>query len=46
MGKGDARTKRGKIFKGTFGKSRPTSKTIRKQQKQGAAAPRPQAEQS
>ncbi|MEO6809407.1 MAG: 30S ribosomal protein THX [Isosphaeraceae bacterium] len=23
MGKGDSRTKRGKIFKGSFGKSRP-----------------------
>jgi 30S ribosomal protein S31 len=23
MGKGDERTKRGKLFKGTFGKSRP-----------------------
>ena len=23
MGKGDKKTKRGKIFKGTFGKSRP-----------------------
>ena len=26
MGKGDKRTKRGKIFKGTFGKKRPKSK--------------------
>jgi 30S ribosomal protein S31 len=24
MGKGDKKTKRGKIFKGSFGKSRPT----------------------
>ena len=27
MGKGDARTRRGKIFKGTFGKKRP--KTVK-----------------
>jgi 30S ribosomal protein S31 len=26
MGKGDKRTKKGKIFKGTFGKSRPKTK--------------------
>lgn len=26
MGKGDIRTKRGKIFRGTFGKSRPKKK--------------------
>lgn len=26
MGKGDRRTKRGKIFRGTFGKSRPRKK--------------------
>lgn len=26
MGKGDMRTRRGKIFKGTFGKSRPKKK--------------------
>jgi 30S ribosomal protein S31 len=27
MGKGDRRTKRGKIWRGTFGKSRPKKKT-------------------
>ncbi len=26
MGKGDKKTKKGKIFKGSFGKSRPRSK--------------------
>lgn len=26
MGKGDKKTKKGKIFKGSFGKSRPKSK--------------------
>jgi 30S ribosomal protein S31 len=26
MGRGDKKTKKGKIFKGSFGKSRPTSK--------------------
>jgi 30S ribosomal protein S31 len=26
MGKGDKKTKRGKIFKGSFGKSRPANK--------------------
>jgi len=32
MGKGDKKTKRGKIFKGSFGKSRPTKakKTAKK----------------
>jgi 30S ribosomal protein S31 len=35
MGKGDKRTKRGKIFKGSFGKRRPKTK-IKK-----AAAPAP-----
>jgi 30S ribosomal protein S31 len=33
MGKGDKKTKRGKIFKGTFGKSRPKKKNQPKQQK-------------
>ena len=27
MGKGDKKTKKGKIFKGSFGKSRPAKKT-------------------
>jgi len=30
MGKGDKRTKRGKIFKGSFGKSRPKKKKEKK----------------
>ncbi len=31
MGKGDRRTRRGKIFKGTYGKSRPRKKKKKKQ---------------
>ncbi len=31
MGKGDGRTKRGKIIKGSFGKSRPKTRNRRKQ---------------
>ncbi|MBX5438279.1 MAG: 30S ribosomal protein THX [Thermoflavifilum sp.] len=31
MGKGDIRTRRGKIWKGTFGKSRPARKQNKKQ---------------
>jgi 30S ribosomal protein S31 len=30
MGKGDRRTRRGKIFKGTYGKSRPRKKRNKK----------------
>ncbi|HEV3164556.1 MAG TPA: 30S ribosomal protein THX [Isosphaeraceae bacterium] len=30
MGKGDPRTKRGKIFKGSFGKRRPKTENIKK----------------
>ncbi|MFN5334002.1 MAG: 30S ribosomal protein THX [Bacteroidota bacterium] len=30
MGRGDKKTKRGKIFKGSFGKSRPTKSTKKK----------------
>lgn len=37
MGKGDSRTRRGKIFKGTYGKKRP-KKSAKKSQ-----APRPAA---
>lgn len=37
MGKGDPRTKRGKIFKGSFGKKRPNSRQMRK----GKSAPAP-----
>ena len=30
MGKGDLRTRRGKIFPGTYGKTRPKKKTLKK----------------
>jgi ribosomal small subunit protein bTHX len=40
VGKGDPRTKKGKIFKGSFGKSRPRGK--KKKNSQAA----PEAEQS
>ena len=30
MGRGDKKTKKGKIFKGSFGKSRPAKKTTKK----------------
>ena len=38
MGKGDKRTKRGKIFRGSFGKKRPKSETLRKAQAAKKAA--------
>jgi ribosomal small subunit protein bTHX len=38
MGKGDRRSKRGKIFAKSFGKSRPKPKALRKLKKQAAAA--------
>lgn len=38
MGKGDKRTKRGKIFKGSFGKSRPKARQLRKLREQRLAA--------
>ncbi len=41
MGKGDKRTKRGKIFKGSFGKSRPKPRQVRKLQAQAAAQAQP-----
>ena len=31
MGKGDRRTRRGKIFRGTYGKTRPRKKKNKKQ---------------
>ena len=31
MGKGDLRTRRGKIYRGTFGKTRPRKKAIKKE---------------
>jgi 30S ribosomal protein S31 len=30
MGKGDKRTRRGKIFKGSYGKTRPQRKKVKK----------------
>lgn len=36
MGKGDIKTKRGKIFAGSFGNSRPKKKRKRKAKKQSA----------
>ncbi len=32
MGRGDKKTKRGKIFKGSFGKSRPARVTVKKKE--------------
>ncbi len=37
MGKGDPKSKRGKIFKGSFGKKRPTSRRIRQDAKKASA---------
>lgn len=37
MGKGDKKTKRGKIFKGSFGKKRPDPRKIRELAKANAA---------
>ena len=38
MGKGDKRTKRGKLFKGTFGKRRMKAEKIAKKDKTSAPA--------
>jgi len=38
MGRGDKRTKKGKIFKGTFGNSRPKTKTVAAKAKDKAKA--------
>ncbi len=38
MGKGDKRTKRGKLFKGTFGKRRVRSQKVAKKGKEGGSA--------
>ncbi len=38
MGKGDRRSKRGKIFRGTFGKRRPKPEQVRKAQKEAKTA--------
>jgi 30S ribosomal protein S31 len=37
MGKGDRRSKRGKIFRGTFGKRRPKPSAARKKAKEGGS---------
>lgn len=37
MGKGDKKTKRGKIILGTYGKTRPRERTIRKNKKKEEA---------
>ena len=39
MGRGDRRTKRGKIFRGSFGKSRPKQKKDKVQVEQAVQAP-------
>lgn len=36
MGKGDMRTRRGKIYRGSFGKSRPKAPLARKKKKAAA----------
>jgi 30S ribosomal protein S31 len=36
MGRGDKKTKKGKIFKGSFGKSRPTKTTVKPVAKKAA----------
>ncbi|ACY48548.1 30S ribosomal protein THX [Rhodothermus marinus] len=38
MGKGDRRTRRGKIWRGTYGKYRPKKKKKKQQQEAAAAA--------
>jgi ribosomal small subunit protein bTHX len=38
MGKGDKRTKRGKLFKGTFGKRRVRAEKVEKKGKEGRSA--------
>ena len=37
MGKGDQRTKRGKIKRSTFGKARPKASALRKKEKDAAS---------
>lgn len=41
MGKGDKRTKRGKIWRGTFGNARRKKRRKQEKNKQPPAAPRP-----
>lgn len=38
MGKGDRRSKRGKVFRGTYGKKRPKLETLKKDKAAAAAA--------
>lgn len=38
MGKGDKRTRRGKIFKGSYGKKRPKTETARKKTAAGPSS--------
>jgi len=42
MGKGDRRTKRGKIWRGTYGKSRPKPKKLRRLKRLAAQQQRQQ----
>ena len=46
MGKGDQRSRRGKIHRGTFGRRRPKKKNIIKTQSQPIAAPPKNAEKT
>jgi 30S ribosomal protein S31 len=46
MGKGDQRSRRGKIWRGTFGKRRPKKKNIVKPTGQTGAAPPKNAEKT
>jgi 30S ribosomal protein S31 len=44
MGRGDKKTKKGKIFKGSFGKSRPARTTAVAKKAEAAPAPAKKAE--
>jgi 30S ribosomal protein S31 len=46
MGKGDQRSRRGKIHRGTFGRRRPKKKNIIKAQSQPVAPPPKNAEKT
>jgi 30S ribosomal protein S31 len=46
MGKGDQRSKRGKIWRGTFGKRRPKKKNTTKAHSQTTAPPAKAAEKT
>jgi 30S ribosomal protein S31 len=46
MGKGDQRSRRGKIHRGTFGRRRPKKKNITKAQSQPTAPPAKNAEKA